>query len=91
MSYKFKPYIDRLKSSGLKLTKQRLAISRILFRRSDTFHFTIEQLKKIVEKNTKIKISLATLYNTVHAFKNKGYLKEKILLVQIMIIFIIIY
>ena len=76
MSYKFKPYIDRLKSSGLKLTKQRLAISRILFRRSDTFHFTIEQLKKIVEKNTKIKISLATLYNTVHAFKKSGYLKE---------------
>ena len=29
-----------------------------------------------IRKNTKSKISLATLYNTVHAFKNNGYLKE---------------
>jgi len=33
-------------------------------------------LKKIVEKNEKNKISLATLYNTVHAFRKNGYLKE---------------
>ena len=32
--------------------------------------------KKKIEKNTKSKISLATVYNTVHAFKNNGYLKE---------------
>tara|TARA_B110001454_G_scaffold126642_1_gene118144 strand:- start:129 stop:479 length:351 start_codon:yes stop_codon:yes gene_type:complete len=48
----------------------------VLFDRKDTFHFTIENLKKKIEKNTKSKISLATLYNTVHAFKNNGYLKE---------------
>ena len=72
----FKPYIDRLKSSGLRPTKQRLAICKILFSRSETFHFSIENLKKIVEKNTKNKISLATLYNTVHAFRKNGYLKE---------------
>ena len=57
-------------------TKQRLAISKILFNRKETFHFTIDQLKKIIEKNFKKKISLATLYNTIHAFKKKGYLKE---------------
>ena len=72
----YKPYIDRLKSSGLRPTKQRLAICKILFSGSKTFHFSIENLKKIIEKNTKNKISLATLYNTMHAFKKSGYLKE---------------
>tara|TARA_B000000460_G_scaffold206197_1_gene153300 strand:+ start:169 stop:603 length:435 start_codon:yes stop_codon:yes gene_type:complete len=76
MINEFKPFIDRLKSAGLRPTRQRLAISKILFGRKDTFHFTIENLKKIVERKTKIKISLATLYNTVHAFKESGYLKE---------------
>ena len=72
----FKPHIDRLKSSGLRTTKQRLAICKILFNRLDTFHFTIENLKKITEKDIKNKISLATIYNTVNAFKKHGYLKE---------------
>ena len=72
--YKF--HRDRLRSSGLRPTKQRLAICKILFNRKKTFHFTIEKLKKIVEKGSKKKISVATLYNTVHAFKEKGYLKE---------------
>ena len=68
--------IDKLRASGLRPTKQRLAICKILFSRKETFHFTIEQLKKIVEKNVKKKISVATLYNTVQVFKEKGYLKE---------------
>ena len=72
----FKPHIDRLRSLGLRSTKQRLAICKILFDRPKTFHFTIEHLKKVVEKNIKNKISLATLYNTIHAFKKNGYLKE---------------
>ena len=69
-------HMNKLRASGLRPTKQRLAISKILFNRKDTFHFTIYQLKKIIEKNVKKKISLATLYNTIHAFKKKGYLKE---------------
>ena len=72
----FSPYVDRLRSSGLRPTKQRLTICKILFDRKDTFHFTIDKLKKKIEKSTKSKISLATVYNTVHAFKKKGYLKE---------------
>ena len=72
----FKLHTDRLRASGLRPKKQRLAICKILFSRKETFHFTIDQLKKIVEKNAKKKISLATLYNTVHAFEKKGYLKE---------------
>ena len=69
-------HTDKLRASGLRPTKQRLAISKILFNRKETFHFTIDQLKKIVEKNTKKKISVGTLYNTVHAFEKKGYIKE---------------
>ena len=69
-------HTDRLRVSGLRPTKQRLAICKVLFNRKETFHFTIDQLKKIVERNGKKKISLATLYNTVHAFEKKGYLKE---------------
>ena len=72
----FKPYIERLRSSGLRPTKQRLAICKVLFDRKETFHFTIDKLKKKIEKSSKSKVSLATVYNTVHAFKNNGYLKE---------------
>ena len=75
MTY-FKLYTDRLRASGLRPTKQRISVCKILFNRKETFHFTIEQLKKITEKYEKTKISLATLYNTVHAFQKKGYLKE---------------
>ena len=71
-----KLHIDRLRSSGLRPTKQRLIICKVLFDRKDTFHFTIDNLKKKIDKTSKSKISLATIYNTVHSFKNNGYLKE---------------
>jgi len=76
MNNDFKPHINRLMSSGLRATKQRLMICKALFGTSKTFHFTIENLKKVIEKNTRSKISLATIYNTIHAFKKKGYVKE---------------
>ncbi len=69
-------HTKRLKASGLRPTKQRLIICKALFDKKETFHFTIEKLKKITEKESKEKISLATLYNTVQTFKKKGYLKE---------------
>ena len=72
----FKFHTERLRASGLRPTKQRLAICKILFDRKETFHFTIEKLKQIAERESKKKISLATLYNTVHAFKKMRYLKE---------------
>ena len=72
----FKEYIKKLRTAGLRPTKQRLMISRILFDKKETFHFTIEDLRKLVEKNFNKKISLATVYNTVHVFKKKGYLKK---------------
>ena len=72
----FRFHTKRLRVSGLRPTKQRVEICKVLFDRKETFHFTIEKLKKIVEKGSKKKISLATLYNTIHAFKEKGYLRE---------------
>ena len=69
-------FIEKLRSSGLRSTKQRIKISEVLFDRDRTFHFTINQLSKILENKFDEKISLATVYNTVNAFKKKGYLKE---------------
>ena len=72
----FKEYAEKLRFSDLRPTKQRLMISQILFDQKETFHFTIESLNKMIKKNFNEKISLATLYNTVHAFKKKDYIKE---------------
>ena len=69
-------FIDKLRKSGLRPTRQRLKICEVLFDREDTFHFTINDLTKIISEKLSEKISLATVYNTVHAFKKKGYLKE---------------
>ena len=69
-------FIEKLRETGLRPTKQRVKICEVLYKREKTFHFTINELvKKISEENNE-KISLATVYNTVHAFKKKEYLKE---------------
>ena len=69
-------FLTKLRNSGLRPTKQRLKICEVLFDSKKTFHFTINDLVKIIEKNTNEKISLATVYNTIHAFNKKGYVKE---------------
>ncbi len=69
-------FVEKLRSSGLRPTKQRIEICKLLFDRKKTFHFTISDLSKIVKRETNEKISLATLYNTILSFKKKGYLKE---------------
>ena len=69
-------FIEKLRSSGLRPTKQRIKICKLLFDRKKTFHFTINDLSKILNKEIRQKVSLATIYNTIHSFKKKGYLKE---------------
>jgi len=69
-------FINKLRNSGLRPTKQRIKICEVLFNKETTFHFTINDLVKIIETETNEKISLATVYNTIHAFEKKGYLKE---------------
>jgi len=69
-------FIEKLREVGLRPTKQRLKMCEVLYNRDKTFHFTINDLVKILSKEMSQKISLATVYNTVHAFEKKGYLKE---------------
>ena len=69
-------FIDKLRKAGLRPTKQRVKICEVLFNREKTFHFTINDLIKKISVELNEKISLATVYNTVHAFKTNGYLKE---------------
>ena len=69
-------FIEKLRETGLRPTKQRVKICEILFNREKTFHFTIKDLVKKISEELNEKISLATVYNTVHALQKKGYLKE---------------
>ena len=69
-------FINKLRNSGLRPTKQRIKICEALFNTEKTFHFTVNDLAKMMQKNFNEKISLATVYNTLHAFKKKGYVKE---------------
>tara|TARA_B100000674_G_scaffold9227_1_gene7052 strand:- start:339 stop:737 length:399 start_codon:yes stop_codon:yes gene_type:complete len=69
-------YIEKLRNSGLRPTKQRLQICKVLFDTEKTFHFTVNDLVSKINKQLTNKISLATVYNTVHAFEKKGYLKQ---------------
>ncbi len=69
-------YIEKLRNSGLRPTKQRLQICEVLFDTEKTFHFTINELNQKIKKQINSNISLATIYNTVHAFEKKGYLKQ---------------
>ena len=71
-----KEIVNKLRSSGLRPTKQRIRIAEFLFKREKTFHFTVENLNKIINKKGSLnKISLATIYNTTEAFKKAGHLK----------------
>ena len=76
MNQKTSNYITKLRNSKLRPTKERIKICEALFDRSETFHFTIRDLYNLLTNNFVQKISLATVYNTVHAFKNSGYLKQ---------------
>ncbi len=64
-------FIEKLRELGLKPTKQRVKMCELLFNREKTFHFTINDLVKMLSEKMGEKISLATVYNTVHAFEKK--------------------
>ena len=70
----FSLVIDRLQQAGLRPTRQRLALSRLLFEQGDR-HLTAEQLhSEAVGAN--VRVSLATVYNTLHQFTKAGLLRE---------------
>lgn len=70
----FAPAIDRLKSAGLRPTRQRLALARLLYDRGDR-HVTAEQLHQEAAASN-VRLSLATVYNTLHHFTSLGMLRE---------------
>ena len=72
----YKSIIEKLRSSGLRPTRQRLLICKVLFGENKDFHFTAEDLDRIIKNNNEVKISLATIYNTLHSLKKCGYLNE---------------
>ena len=74
--YQKKEIVNKLRSSGLRPTKQRILIAKNLFERKKTFHFTVETLNKEIGKKEVEKVSLATIYNTVEAFTKAGHIKE---------------
>ena len=69
-------YIKKLRISGLRPTKQRIKICEVLFETEKTFHFSVDELTKKIQNQSDKKISVATVYNTVHAFEKNGYLKQ---------------
>ena len=71
-----KEIINKLRSSNLRPTKQRILIAKKLFERKETFHFTAETLNKVVNRKGQTRISLGTIYNTVEAFKRAGHIRE---------------
>ena len=66
--------MNRLRAAGLRPTRQRLALARLLFGTGDR-HVTAEQLHDEAMA-AKVKVSLATVYNTLHQFCEAGLLRE---------------
>ena len=71
-----KEIVNKLRTSGLRPTKQRILIANNLFNRDKTFHFTVETLNREINKKGSDKVSLATIYNTLEAFTKAGHVKE---------------
>ncbi len=70
----FSHALDRLRAAGLRPTRQRLALAKLLFDCCDR-HVSAEQLHgEAVGHN--IRVSLATVYNTLHQFTSAGMLRE---------------
>ena len=70
----YSDFIERIRSVGLRPTRQRLALAKLLFRGEDR-HVTAENLHKET-KSENMRVSLATVYNTLHQFKEAGLLRE---------------
>ena len=66
--------VARLRSAGLRPTRQRVALARLLFDGEDR-HVTAEQLHSEALAAS-IRVSLATVYNTLHQFTAAGLLSE---------------
>lgn len=71
----YRQLIGRLKAAGLRPTRQRLALAKLLFEHGEDRHITAEQLHGEAIAAT-VRVSLATVYNTLHQFTEAGLLRE---------------
>ncbi|MDE0538346.1 MAG: Fur family transcriptional regulator [Rhodospirillales bacterium] len=72
-----RPFTDalhRLRSAGLRPTRQRLALAKLLFD-GENRHVTAESLHGEALK-ARVRVSLATVYNTLHQFTDAGLMRE---------------
>ena len=67
-------FLDQIKEAGLRPTRQRLALSKLLFG-VENRHVTAESLHGEAQ-GEKMRVSLATVYNTLHQFTKAGMLRE---------------
>ncbi len=65
---------ERLRSAGLRPTRQRLALGQLLFGGGDR-HVSAELLHAEAQAAGE-QVSLATVYNTLHQFRSAGLLRE---------------
>ena len=73
-----RPYaraVGMLKARGLRTTRQRIALAKLLFDSGADRHVSAEQLHDEA-LNQSIRVSLATVYNTLHQFTKTGLLRE---------------
>lgn len=72
-----RPYthvISLLQEAGLRPTRQRMALARLLFDTGNR-HVTAEDLH-LEARNAGVSVSLATIYNTLNQFTVSGLLRE---------------
>ena len=70
----FNQAVKKLSNIGLRPTKQRMILIKLLFENPDR-HISADELYEEVKKEDR-KISLATIYNTLKQFTKIGLLKE---------------
>jgi Fur family transcriptional regulator, iron response regulator len=64
----------RLRAAGLRPTRQRVALGWMLFGKGDR-HVSAEALHEEAAR-ARVPVSLATVYNTLHQFKEAGLLRQ---------------
>jgi Fur family iron response transcriptional regulator len=68
------PTVERLRTAGLRPTRQRVLLAELLFGKGDR-HVSAEMLHgEVLEVGEQV--SLATVYNTLHQFTDAGLLRE---------------
>ena len=74
---KYRELIEQLKTAGLRPTRQRLALGRLLYGENGDMerHVTAEQLHAEA-MSAGVRVSLATVYNTLHQFTEAKLLRE---------------